>query len=456
MGKETPPVETATRHASEPPTTTLSRFTLTVIEGPNIGASFTIDASREPTLHLGNSEAAAIRLTDPMVSRRHARLWLVPGGLRISDEGSTNGTFVGGLRVFDALLTGGERLIVGDTVLRVDVVASGVAVRLPEATRFGRVVGASAAMRRLYPLLERLALTDVPVVIEGETGTGKEIVAEAIHEVGPRVSGPYVVFDCTAISPNLLEAHLFGHERGAFTGAVSARPGVFEQADGGTLLIDEIGDLDIGLQAKLLRAVQRGEVQRIGTSTWRKVDVRLIAATRRDLEKEIQAGRFRDDLYYRLCVARVELPPLRSREGDVALLASHFWSQLGGEGGIPEHFLARLVGYAWPGNVRELHNVVARRVALGELEPAMDQPGATEPGPSNARPSSAESNDPIAELIARGLPFPEARDRVMNLFVERYVARVLEEHGGNVTKAAAASGIARRYFYVLRSRIGGG
>ncbi len=432
--------ETVTRRASVAPSTALARYTLVVVEGPDRGETFDLDPARG-VVHVGQSEACAVRLSDPMVSRRHATLVIEPGGLRVKDDASRNGTFVGRLRVVEALLAGGEVLRVGDTELRVDAGES-AAVPLPTATRFGRVLGASAAMRRIYPLLERIALTDVPVVIEGETGTGKEVVAESIHECGARASGPYVVFDCTAVSPSLLESHLFGHERGAFTGAVAARAGVFEQADGGTLLVDEIGDLDVGLQAKLLRAVQRGEVQRIGSSTWKKVDVRVVAATRRDLEQEIAAGRFRDDLYYRLCVARVELPPLRLRGGDVTLLATHFWAQLGGRGEIPLDFLARLEGYAWPGNVRELHNVVSRRVALGDLGGEV----------GTSAPASA---DPFAEIIAQKLPFPEARDRVVQAFTERYVAWVLAEHGGNVTKAAAASGIARRYFYILRSRSGG-
>jgi transcriptional regulator with GAF, ATPase, and Fis domain len=310
-------------------------------------------------------------------------------------------------------------------------------------------------MRRLYPLLERLALSDVPVVIEGETGTGKEVVAEALHERGARAAGPYVVFDCTAVAPTLVEAQLFGYEKGAFTGAVTARPGVFEQADGGTLLIDEIGDLDLALQAKLLRAVQRGEVQRLGSTRWTKVDVRLLAATRRDLEREIQAGRFRDDLYYRLCVARVALPPLRERAGDVELLARSFWGHLGGTGTLPEELEEQLTAYGWPGNVRELFNVIARRVALGDLAVAPRPSVTADQGSSPPEVVSRSERDIIDDVIQRALPFAKARQHVLDAFIERYVAWVLDQHGGNVTRAAAASGIARRYFYVLRSRKGG-
>ena len=449
MAKEGPEQKTATRRTPTSTTTELRRYALTVEAGPDAGATFTIDPAKAAVVHIGKSEACAIRLGDPAVSRRHATLTVEPDGLRVVDAGSTNGTFVGTVRLVEAKLASGERLRVGDDVIRVEAAAS-EAVRLPDADRFGRVIGGSPAMRRLYPLLERLALTDVPVVIEGETGTGKEVVAEALHEMGARASGPYVVFDCTAVSPSLLEAALFGHERGAFTGAVAARPGVFEQAEGGTLLIDEIGDLELGLQAKLLRAVQRGEVQRIGGSSWRRVDVRVVAATRRDLEQEIQAGRFRDDLYYRLCVARVELPPLRSREGDVARLAGHFWKALGGAGEIPAEFLARLEGYGWPGNVRELHNAVARRVALGELE----MPGGTPEEASAIAAPTPRDHDVLDAIASAGLTFAEAKERAIAAFTERYVARVLAEHGGNVTRAAAASGIARRYFHILKARSG--
>ncbi|MGH7270919.1 MAG: sigma 54-interacting transcriptional regulator, partial [Polyangiaceae bacterium] len=193
---------------------------------------------------------------------------------------------------------------------------------------FGRMLGRSAEMRRLYPLCARLAQSEVSVVIEGETGTGKEVLAEALHEASLRAAGPFVVFDCAAVAPSLLESALFGHERGAFTGALAQRIGIFEQAHGGTLFIDEIGELDALLQPKLLRAIERGEVQRVGSSRWEKVDVRILAATRRNLDREVHAGRFRDDLFFRLAVVRIELPPLRERHGDVAVLSAHFWGQI--------------------------------------------------------------------------------------------------------------------------------
>jgi DNA-binding NtrC family response regulator len=295
-------------------------------------------------------------------------------------------------------------------------------------------------MQRLYPLCERIATSTVPCIIEGETGTGKEILAESIHEQGPRAAGPFVVFDCTAVPQNLLEAELFGHERGAYPGAADARAGVFEEAHGGTLLIDEIGELDLALQPKLLRAVERSEVRRVGTTKPTRVDVRVLVATCRDLDREAQAGRFRDDLYHRLAVARIELPPLRQRAGDVEVLARYFYEQLGLDPRTMDPSqLASWRDYHWPGNVRELRNAVTRYVALGETAiPPADTPMA--------------GRDVIEDVLARRLPLSLARRQVLDYFVRRYVARVLEEHGGNVAQAARASGIARRYLRKLKSK----
>ncbi|HEY6464169.1 MAG TPA: sigma 54-interacting transcriptional regulator, partial [Polyangiaceae bacterium] len=217
--------------------------------------------------------------------------------------------------------------------------------------------------------------------------------------------------------------------------------GVFEQGHGGTLFIDEIGELDPTLQPKLLRAIERGEIQRVGATGWLKVDVRIVAATRRDLDREVQAGRFRDDLFFRLAVGRIELPPLRRRRGDIAVLARHFWTAIAGEGRpLPTGLLARLEDYAWPGNVRELQNAIARHVAVGEL-PAEDAP-----------PSSTGSGDAIERVLGRDLPLPRARAEVVEEFERRYVQRVLDRHGGNVSRAAAASGIALRYFQLLKAK----
>jgi DNA-binding NtrC family response regulator len=411
------------------------------------GPSVVLDGTQPSRLLVGQSPACELRVADPALSRRHAALEAVGGRLRLTDLASKNGTFVNGVSVLDALLAGGETVRMGGTTLRIE---RGPAPRaaLPEKPRYGRVVGWSREMRRLYPLCERLAASSVPVIIEGETGTGKEALAESLHEAGPRASAPFVVFDCTAVAPSLVESELFGHERGAFTGAVAMRRGVFEQAHGGTLLIDEIGDLDPILQPKLLRALERSEIRRVGGDRSIAVDVRVLAATRRDLDHEVQAGRFRDDLFHRLAVARIELPPLRERKGDVPLLAQHFAQQLGGDPRVlSADLLARWQDQAWPGNVRELRNAVARVLALGDLAEAE----VSGPPASKAAPPGA---DMIASVLAQRLPLAEARKRVVDELERRYLEQVLAENGGDVARAAEASGIGRRYFNMLRSKLG--
>ena len=432
-------------------------FVLRVTAGPDVGASFEVPPSHPSRLLVGQSASADFCLRDREVSRRHLGIEAADGRLRLADLGSKNGTRVNGVTVLEALLDGGERVDIGGTTIAVQRAELAADTPLTAATGFGRLVGASPAMRRLYPLCERLAAATVPVVIEGETGTGKEVLAESLHEMGPRAGGPFAVFDCTAVPPNLVESALFGHERGAFTGATEARRGVFEEAHGGTLLIDEIGDLDIELQAKLLRALERSEVRRIGGKAWLKTEVRVLAATRRNLDQEVAAGRFRDDLFYRLAVARIELPPLRHRTGDVPLLARTFWQRIASPGDVvPEDFLARLSSYTWPGNVRELHNAVARRVALGDLG---EMHGGFASGPSSAAGGAGASaggggagGDPIGAILGENLPFPRAREKLVEAFERRYVEDVLRRHGGNVVRAAAASGIARRYFQIIQAR----
>ena len=416
-------------------------YLVDVVDGPDKGARVAFDSTRPTGVLVGQSAACDLRLTDRHVSRRHASLDATDKGVRLTDLDSTNGTFVSGVRVVEAVLTGGEVIRLGQSAVRlVRALASGAA-EPPAAASFGAMLGESPEMRRLYPLCARLAQSDVPVVIEGETGTGKEVLAEALHQASGRASAPFVVFDCTAVPPGLLESALFGHERGAFTGAVALRRGVFEQAAGGTLFLDEIGELEPPLQPKLLRAIERGEVQRVGATGWLKVDARIVAATRRDLDREVQAGRFRDDLFFRLAVGRVALPPLRRRRGDVAVLARHFWSVIAGDARpMPAGLLDRLEDYGWPGNIRELQNAIARHVAVGDL-PSLD-----------ALAPAEGAGDPIARVLAKDLPLPRARAELVEELERRYVARVLERHGGSVSKAAAASGLALRYFQLLRAR----
>jgi DNA-binding NtrC family response regulator len=370
----------------------------------------------------------------------------------VTDLDSTNGTMVNGVRIVDAFVSAGDRVKLAGTTLRVEL-GGEQAVSMSTDDHFGRMLGTSEVMRRLYPRCRRLAESLLPTLIEGETGTGKEVLAEALHEASARASGPFVVFDCTAVPPNLAESMLFGHEKGSFTGAVTSRKGVFEEAHGGTLFIDEIGELDVALQPKLLRALERSETQRVGSNRWIQVDARIVAATRRDLDREVQAGRFRDDLFFRLAVGRLELPPLRRRRGDIEMLARHFWQVQGGQDAdLPRDILERFADYAWPGNVRELHHAVARVLALGET--AIDDMDAATERRAGAREERepASVGDLVEAVLASNLPLTRAREALVTAFEPRYLERVLAQHGGNVGRAAAAAGIARRYFQLLHAR----
>ena len=383
----------------EPAPQSTAAFTLIVKEGANAGMTLAVDEGSCDVL-VGAGPACALTIDDPLVSRSHVRFEVSGGYLRLRDAGSTNGTYVNGTRTVEALLSGHETLRIGATIFSVERSMRNVEVSTDVSTEtsFGAFIGASLAVRRLYPLCAKVAASDVPLVIEGETGTGKEALAEAIHQMGSRATRPFAVFDCTAVSASLLEGALFGHERGAYTGANSARRGIFEEANGGTLLIDEIGDLDLGLQSRLLRAIQKQEVRRIGGSKWIRVDVRVIAATRRDLDAEVAAGRFRDDLFFRIAVARVLLPPLRDRPEDVELLARYFWALHTDDPAFPEEVLGRLRSYAWPGNVRELSNTMARLAAFGDLATA-------EGGELFMRRSSSATpptGDSIDDVVGRG------------------------------------------------------
>jgi transcriptional regulator with PAS, ATPase and Fis domain len=429
-------------------TVTSERCTLLVVSGPDDGHSFHIGDLATRRVFVGQSPACEVRLRDPLASRRHAALELVSNALHVRDLESTNGTWINRVRVIEALLQSGDHLQVGGTLLRVELDGTPHVLPASTDTRFHKVMGVSPEMRRLYPVFERVAKTHIPVLIEGETGTGKEVLAESLHAASPRADGPFVVVDCTTIAPNLLEAELFGYERGAFTGAIAARDGLFLEANGGTLFLDEIGDIDLPLQAKLLRAIEKGEVRRIGSNRWSSVDIRIIAATRRDLDREVQAGRFRDDLFFRLAVARVELPPLRRRRGDVTFLAALFWSTLGGdERGIPQDVLQRYEARDWPGNVRELYNAVAQQMALG------DDASVLRAGDSRvASTAIPDLSACVGAAIAEGKNIALARQAIVDAFDRAYTDRMLEMNDGNVTRAAAASGIGRRYFQMLRAR----
>jgi DNA-binding NtrC family response regulator len=363
--------------------------------------------------------------------------------VRIVDPGSTNGTLVDGVRVFDAELRPGAVVRVGSTLFRTEVGDEPVFVQLSSRSFFGDLVGTSAEMRRVYALMDRVAPTDSTVLITGETGTGKEMVARGIHEASPRAGGPFVTVDCGAIAQNLIESELFGHVRGSFTGATSDRAGLFEEAEGGTLFLDEIGELPLELQPKLLRVLETRTVRRVGGGATRRADVRVLSATNRELSRQVNDGAFREDLYYRLAVVELALPPLRNRAEDIPLLAAHFCERFGAApDALPANIAQSLTTRSWPGNVRELRNFVERSLSLGW--PAL-RTGSVPP------PNASLGGDPI---VPSGLPLREARVAWAERFESAYVRALLERTAGNVTRAAELAGVNRRTFQRLMSASG--
>jgi transcriptional regulator with GAF, ATPase, and Fis domain len=309
-----------------------------------------------------------------------------------------------------------------------------------ESDRFGDMLGRSAGMRELFADLMRIAPTDVSVLIEGETGTGKELVADSIHRASPRASGPYVVFDCSAIAPTLVESELFGHERGAFTGAVSSRPGVFEQAHGGTIFLDELGELPRDLQPKLLRVLEKRELRRVGSNKTVAVDVRLVAATNRNLMAEVERGGFREDVYFRVAATHVYVPPLRDRLDDLPMLVRHFLERSVPPHTVeevPDHVWEMFRSYRWPGNVRELQNAVQRMLITPERTLTGHTPRAA---PLSTLPVLAP---------AKLEPLRIARREAADEFERNYLERALANTDGNVTRAAAIAEISRQMIQKL-------
>lgn len=427
-----------TRAAARRETARYSKVRLTVVEGPDKGLS--VDAAGR-TLWIGTSPDCDVALKDDTVSRRHCEVELTEQGYRVRDNDSTNGVHVGGMRVFDVMGAAPMEVTLGETRIAIAPQADGEDRERASTDRFGGLVGGSPKMRELFALLERLSPTNLSVLLEGETGVGKDVVAESIHAHSERADGPFVVFDCSAVAPNLVENELFGHEREAYTGATSARTGLFAEADGGTLFLDEIGELPKDVQPKLLRALERREVRRIGGRRAERFDVRLLSATNRNLELEVREGRFRQDLYFRLATARVPVPPLRERISDLPALVAHFLAMLapGTEvNSVPEHVWAMFRRHRWPGNVRELRNAVECLVVAPELSLQRLEPAALAPDPEA----------PSGPL----LPLRTARSLARDHFERDYLRRLLTMSEGNVSRAAARAEVSRQMIQKLMRR----
>ena len=414
-------------------------------------------------------------LPDETVSRYHCRIVQEGNAYVIKDLDSTNGTFINKVRVREAFLRPGCQVGLGKARLEFQSVDEKVHITPSADDRFGDIIGANVKMRELFGILEKIAPTDTTIVIEGETGTGKEVVARTIHQRSHRANEPFVVFDCSAVPENLIESELFGHERGSFTGAVSARPGLFEMADKGTIFLDELGELTPELQPKLLRVLETREVRRVGGSRSTRVDVRVIAATNRRLEEEVRAGRFREDLYYRLSVVRLFLPSLQERVEDIPLLVRHFLKNgrfnRDGAGRLRVSALSRealeaMLGYAWPGNVRELVNVVERACSFAETDtieladlPAhllgADGHPRTQPRPTAALTAVASAGMPAPQMPAEDADlgtFKDAKEKWVTTFERDYVLRLLERNDFNISHAAREAEIDRKYFRKLMKK----
>ncbi|MDB4943939.1 MAG: hypothetical protein JWP97_3473 [Labilithrix sp.] len=401
------------------------------------------------TASVGASGACDIVIDDDAVSRRHLELELVPEGVLVRDLASRNGTFYLGQRVQRMILSPGAVLSVGGSTLVVDVAAGASLSDEPiKASGFRGMIGAAPSMQALFGKIARLDGSLLPVLLLGETGSGKELVARALHEGSRVAEGPFVAMNCGGLARELLESTLFGHRKGAFTGATDVRRGAFGAADGGTLLLDEIGELPIDMQPALLRALESGEVTALGEDTPRRVKVRVLAATNRDLQAEVRAGRFREDLYYRLSALTVRVPALRERAEDIPLLADAFARQEG-SAGLPADVLAALAQQPYRGNVRELRNAVRAYVALGELDlgPASDRGS----GPVSISPALDQA---LATAVRLDMPFLEQREALAERFTSVYVERVLKETGGNQTAAAKLAGLDRTYFGRLLAKLG--
>ena len=389
------------------------RCQLVVVDGPDRGRACRLG---DAEIVVGTATDADLILSDDRVSARHVAIAADGGVFVARDLGSTNGTWFEGSRLGEARLRPGATLLVGRSAVRIEPEAQPLDVVPSQSRRFGDLVGESLAMREVFAVLEKIAAGDVTVLLEGETGTGKELAARAIHDASPRRRGPFVAVDCGALPEALLDSELFGHVRGAFTGAAGTRDGVFVRADGGTIFLDELGRIPAAVQARLLRVIEERVVRPLGADAERAVDVRVIAASRDDLDAEVAAGRFRADLLYRLGVVRVVLPPLRGRREDLPLL------------------------------VRELRNVLDRAIALA--------PGARAFADLSIRldPGAVAGDDPLP--VRADLPFAEAKQLVLHAFERRYLADLLARNRGNLSAAAREAAVDRKHLRTLARRHG--
>lgn len=412
-----------------------------VIKGPDRGES--IPLKRDQPVYFGSSPSCEMALTDKTVSRRHLMAVYEGDRVILRDQGSTNGCFIQGSRFKEITIGFGSEIKLGRTLIKYLPEEETVEPEPSEQPSFGQLIGGDTKMRQLFKLLQDVAATDATVLIEGETGTGKELIAEEIHNHSPRKNGPFIVFDCGSVPRELIESALFGHVKGSFTGAITDRRGAFAEAHGGTIFLDEIGEMGLDLQPSLLRALDKKAVRKVGSNTYENVDVRVVAATNRDLRAEVSEKAFREDLYYRLAVIRVSVPPLRERGTDIPLLIDHFVRQFspGPPLTVSPEDMAHLRRHSWPGNVRELRNAIERASLLARGD--------------SINLDDALMDDPAPALgIRTDLPFKEAKGQLVELFEREYIEELMRKHKMNLSAAAREAQIDRKHLRELIRKYG--
>jgi DNA-binding NtrC family response regulator len=452
----------------DPKTVHIRRAHLVVYPGTDQQREYTFDQN---VISIGALDDNDIVLDDDTVSRSHCRIIQEDTSYVVVDLNSTNGTHINGVRIKEAYLAPGAILYVGSTQIRFNPIDEQVPVTPSSSERLGNIVGTSVKMREIFNILEKIAPTAATVVIEGETGTGKEVVSQTLHMMSPRRDKPFIVFDCGAVPESLIESELFGHEKGSFTGAIMTRKGLFEMAQGGTIFLDELGELSLDLQPKLLRVLEQREVRRVGSNKPIPINVRVVAATNRSLEDEVKAGRFREDLFYRLSVVRLFLPSLRERVEDIPLLVEHFLEKMDcnrdfdGSRRIlrvsPRAYDA-LMQYQWPGNVRELANTIERACSFAESETLEleDLPDyiVSAHAPRHLHGTHGSPQDQWSEVPLKAelkeQPFKEAKETWISTFEKDYITDLLARHNGNISSAAREADIDRKYFRKLMVKYG--
>jgi DNA-binding NtrC family response regulator len=443
---------TRIRREATPAAVNLRRCKLVVIKGPQRGTEFVIAGD---VIRVGKAGENDLEITDETVSRVHFEIVRDAKGYLLRDLKSTNGTFLDGAEIKEAYIRAGSVVGAGAVELKFTPFEERIEILPSEKEALGEMVGRSASMREIFGLIERIAPTDATVLIEGETGTGKDMIARALHQLSKRSGAPFIVVDCGAVAGTLIESELFGHEKGSFTGAVAARQGAFELASGGTVFLDELGELSLDLQPKLLRVLEQRELRKVGGSKTLKVDLRVIAATRKDLRSEVEKGKFREDLYFRLNVVPITAPSLRERREDIPLLLDHFLTKLAPPGQPPlvlaDSTRAALMGHDWPGNVRELRNVIERALALGTDPSVLVSPLGD--GPARASSPAGHSGELPAEFEA-GLSFRDTKEKWNEAFERRYLTWLLRRAEGNISKAARDADMDRKYLHKLIRKYG--